>query len=416
LSSNTNNATLTGSPTFTNSGSASYFTFNGSSQYATTLSAKYNQTYTGKTIMAAIRINASAWTNGVDQYRGFFGTSTGSRNFNTYIHQDSSNNLQIHFSAGGVGGLSSNITLTANTWYIVAVTHSTGGVVSYYLDGQAVGTNTGITFNQWASSSTENVGASDNFWYGDIGAIAIYSQALTADQIKQNYNALIFKYPLVFTTVGTTSWTAPAGITSVTYLVVAGGGGGGNGYDNAGGGGGGAGMVLTGTLAVVPGQSYTVTVGDGGTGGANARANNPGLDGNNSVFGTIIALGGGSGKGSRTTGAVGAAQVSSATAATGGTGTGGGAGGKGGGGAGGAGSANSGTTGGTGGAGVASTITGSSVTYGVGGAGANSGTQNGGSAGTTNRGNGGQAGGATSANSVGGGKGGSGIVVLKYGI
>src|SRR5262249_47786555 len=65
-----------------------------------------------------------------------------------------------------------------------------------------------------------------------------------------------------FTTVGTTTWTAPNGVTSVSYLVVAGGGGGGG---KRGGGGGGGGF-LTGTLTVVPGTSYTVTVGAGGAG------------------------------------------------------------------------------------------------------------------------------------------------------
>ena len=217
---------------------------------------------------------------------------------------------------------------------------------------------------------------------------------------------------VTFTTVGTTSWVAPTGVTAIEYLVVAGGGGGGNGYDNAGGGGGGAGMVLTGTLSVTPGNSYAITVGDGGEGGANTRTNNAGSPGDNSVLDTITALGGGAGQGSRTGGSVGAAQISNTTAPTGGTGTGGGAGGKGGGGATGAGSANSGTTGGAGGAGLASSLSGTSVTYGIGGAGANSGTQNGGAAGSDNTGNGGQAGGATSANSVGGGKGGSGIVII----
>jgi hypothetical protein len=198
LSSNTNNATLVGSPTWTSAGTGSYFSFNGTgSQYATTVNTEYNQTFTGKTVMAAIRINASAWTNGVDFYRGIFGTGTGSRNFNTYIHQDSSNNLQIHFSAGGVGGLSNNISIPANTWAIVAVTQTTGGLVTFYLNGQAVGTAAGQTFSQWLSGGgTENIGRLDNFWYGDIGVTAVYGRALSADEIKQNYNALALDYGL----------------------------------------------------------------------------------------------------------------------------------------------------------------------------------------------------------------------------
>jgi hypothetical protein len=217
-----------------------------------------------------------------------------------------------------------------------------------------------------------------------------------------------------FTAVGSTTWTAPAGVTSVEYLVVGGGGGAGNGYDNAGGGGGGAGMVLSGSTIVTPGNTYTVTVGAGGVGGANERANNAGLPGNNSVFDSITALGGGNGLGSRTGGVAGVAQVSNTTSATGGSGSGGGFGGKGGGGSTGNGSNNSGSTGGAGGSGTSSSITGSVVIYGVGGSGANAGTQNPGVNGTSNTGNGGRAGGAGTANSTGGGNGGSGVVVIKY--
>jgi len=200
-----------------------------------------------------------------------------------------------------------------------------------------------------------------------------------------------------FTTVGTTTWTAPDGVTSVEYLVVGGGGGGGNGYDNAGGGGGG---------------------GDGGIGGANERANNSGTDGSQSVFGSIVSLGGESGKGSRTGGVAGIAQnllSDPPTAPTGGSGSGGGFGGKGGGGANSDGTSNSGTTGGSGGNGISSSLSGTSVTYGGGGDGANAGVANGGgNDGGANTGTGGDAGGSASSSSVGGGNGQAGIVVLVY--
>ena len=200
LSTNTNNATLVGSPTFTNAGTGSYFTFDGTgSQYASTVTSKYNQTYTGKTIMIALRPSSSAWTNGVDQFRGIFGTTTGSRNFNTYLRHDSSNNIQLHYSSAGGGGFSNNITLTANTWYVITVTQTTGGLVTYYLNGVAVGTNTGITFAQYASSSTENVGRTDNNWYGDIGVTLVYGRALSAGEVLQNYRDISAQYSMVST-------------------------------------------------------------------------------------------------------------------------------------------------------------------------------------------------------------------------
>ena len=77
-----------------------------------------------------------------------------------------------------------------------------------------------------------------------------------------------------FTTIGTTTWTAPATATSVTCLVVGGGGSGGGAFDNSAGGGG-AGLVRTATMNVTPGQTYNVTVGAGGAGAVRPTYSNP---------------------------------------------------------------------------------------------------------------------------------------------
>jgi len=191
LSTNTNNATLVGSPTFTNVGAGSYFTFNGSgSQYASTPTAKYNQTYTGKTVIVAARLTAIT----ASTFRCMFGTPTGTRNFNTYIYSPSSGVYQIHYSAGGGGGFSNNLPLTLGQWFVVAVTQTTGGLVSYYFNGQPVGTNSGITFSQWVTNGGEDVAYGDNYWYGDIGVVSAYGRALNASEIQQNYNAVIGQY------------------------------------------------------------------------------------------------------------------------------------------------------------------------------------------------------------------------------
>lgn len=87
----------------------------------------------------------------------------------------------------------------------------------------------------------------------------------------------------VFTSGGTFT---PAHSGTVQVLVV--GGGGGSGFDWAGAGGGG-GVIYDRNFPVTGGSPYTVTVGDGG-----ARAR-PGQRGQNSVFGSITALGGGGG-------------------------------------------------------------------------------------------------------------------------
>lgn len=191
LSSNTNNATLAGSPTFTSAGTASYFSFNGAgNQYAATPTAKWNKTYTGKTVFVVAKLTSIA----AGTYRCMFGTASGTRNFNTYIYSPSSGVYQIHYSANGAGGVSSNLSITTNQWFVAALTHTTGGLVSYYLNGQPAGTNSGVTFSQWVSNGNENVGVGDNYWYGAIPLVAVYGRALSSEEILQNYNAIKSRY------------------------------------------------------------------------------------------------------------------------------------------------------------------------------------------------------------------------------
>jgi hypothetical protein len=238
-------------------------------------------------------------------------------------------------------------------------------------------------------------------------------------------------------TVASTVATSAPGYAG-TYLVVAGGGSGGTNT----GGGGGAGGVLTGSIILIPGSTYTAVVGAGGAAiGSSGFPGNPGANstfsGTNSSF-TAVG-GGGGGQGNTGTSGLGTGQnggsgggggnPTSSGTYSGGTGAAGQgySGGQGiffspfrasggGGGASAAGGAASNSTGGNGGAGVASSITGSSVTYG-GGGGASGASANGtggaggggnaGAAGTDGLGGGG--GGGTGSS----GKGGNGIVILS---
>jgi hypothetical protein len=127
-----------------------------------------------------------------------------------------------------------------------------------------------------------------------------------------------------FTAVGTTSWTAPAGVASVEVLVVAGGGAGGRGSSAAypscggefgGGGGGAGGLIYRSNYPVTFGSSYTVTVGAGGAASDGGAGLQRGPSGGNSVFDTLTAVGGGGG---------GAGQSSGQPGAAGGSGGGGG--------------------------------------------------------------------------------------------
>jgi hypothetical protein len=242
---------------------------------------------------------------------------------------------------------------------------------------------------------------------------------------------------------GTNTWQSTFGTVAATvfsYLNVAGGGGGGK---PGAGGGGGAGGLVTGTSTFATG-TLTVSVGAGGTAGVfGGAASTAGT--NSSITGTTAAVGGGSGGegsvgGTGGSGGGGSYDGSSGYAggaATSGQGFAGGSSaasaytGGGGGGAGAVGANANGTTNaGAGGAGLASSITGSSVTYAGGGGGGNiynttvaaGGTGGGGAggstagnavAGTANTGGGGGGGGPNNGPLRTAAAGGSGVVVIS---
>jgi hypothetical protein len=87
------------------------------------------------------------------------------------------------------------------------------------------------------------------------------------------------KYQDEYTTPGTYTWVAPAGVTRVSVLAVGGGGAGGSSI-KGGGGGGAGGLGYNNNITVTPGNSYTVVVGVGGVG----RLNGDGADGGDSYF------------------------------------------------------------------------------------------------------------------------------------
>jgi len=243
----------------------------------------------------------------------------------------------------------------------------------------------------------------------------------------------------------------------VEYLIVAGGGSGGNTNSNSGtpAGGGGAGGVLIGVMTLTK-QSYTITIGGGGT--AQSTAQVAGINGSDTTAIGLTAVGGGGGGGDdpnspfggtvpnrrkgKAGGSGGGASNEYPTAALGtiGQGSNGGTGNyvSGGGGAGGIGVAGIGPQSGgsgAGGVGIQSSISGTATYYGGGGGGGNSVSYGGdsGNGGTGGGGKGGISGGATSvsgtANTGGGGggtaanggvtalssgAGGSGIVIVRY--
>jgi hypothetical protein len=331
--------------------------------------------------------------------------------------------------AGSLGTAGTQISFTAN------LTATGDAPISYSVYAGTLPTGLTLTANTGVISGTTPNVVSDT----------TYNFTIRSTDAQQQDTDRAFSITIVS--------TLPA-----EYLVVAGGGGGGS---DAGGGGGAGGLLYNTSYSIVPGQTYTVTVGAGGpNGGGNDQptdpANRASNGANSSITGTaitsVIALGGGYG---------GMGQYQQRGGGTGAGGSGGGGGGSypnsGQGGPAGVGTAGQGfngaaglfsneTGGGGGGAGQAgqlqnggnglqNSITGSAIYYaggggaggwtssayedgygGLGGGGAGGGYGTGGNkqaragfAGTANTGGGGGAG-----NQASGANGGSGVVVIRY--
>jgi hypothetical protein len=236
----------------------------------------------------------------------------------------------------------------------------------------------------------------------------------------------------------------PATDYNVELLIV--GGGGGSGF-SVGSGGGAGGLLYYSSYPVSAGTKYAITVGSGSTamtvGGTGVAASN----GNNSIFGPLVAYGGGGGTGqsvaypngpggksggsgsggTRNQNTPGQGVTGQGNAGGRGSDTAGSYGGGGGGGAGAVGGDGSGTGGGAGGNGLAFSISGISTYYAGGGGGSSNGGPEGagglggGGAGTSGNGTsavantgGGGGGGDTFNGGTIGGNGGSGIIIIAY--
>jgi IPT/TIG domain len=344
-------------------------------------------------------------------------------------------------NAGSLGLIYDSV--RSSTTFTLIATDADNHTITYSIVSGSLPTGMTMT-NQGVISGTAQAVASDTTYAFTIRATD------TTSAFNERSFSITTKAPIVqsFTSVGTTTWSSPLN-GNIQVLVVGGGGGGG---ETIGGGGGAGAYVYNASFPVISGL-YTVTVGGGGLGGFTGVTTSAGYargnSGDNSVFGSITAIGGGGGGGYNDTalnggsgGGIGAGDASSARSGVGGQGNSGGVSnnnsnsGAGGGGAGGVGVNASNGSCGAGGPGVSNSISGVATFYAAGGGGGArisgggngavggsgiGGTGNTGGSGTagsgaTNTGSGGGGGGYTDAGGAEGrgGNGGSGVVILRY--
>lgn len=121
--------------------------------------------------------------------------------------------------------------------------------------------------NKFVDNSDNPVPISFGGGIPQITSFSPFGSTYNGSVVFNNANYITIPYSAteaLFTTPGTYTWTAPAGVTSVNAVTIGGGGGSAAGASNATAGGGGGGLGWKNNIPVVPGQTYTVVVGAGG--------------------------------------------------------------------------------------------------------------------------------------------------------
>jgi hypothetical protein len=124
-----------------------------------------------------------------------------------------------------------------------------------------------LQFNQVLHLTTSGTVPAGKAWKIEAIGLGPNSSAIPTSGFSTTATPEIFTSPVTFSTPGTYSWIVPPGITNVCVEAWGGGGDGGNGvfstFSNSGGGGGGGGYGYD-CFTVVPGASYSLTVGGSG--------------------------------------------------------------------------------------------------------------------------------------------------------
>jgi hypothetical protein len=183
-----NNQTVYNSPTTTTTpGGSNAIVFNGSS-YGIDVTGVASSSMTNYTMDVWFYAAANVGGNMV----GELGQSS-QGGWNVMMMAINTNTIYVGFWIGSVYQLNCG-SYTANTWTHVAYTYS-GTTVTGYVNGVQVAT--GTASKQRPTTGFYGVGSAANPYSnfsGAIGAYKLYSRALTADEVKQNYNALAARF------------------------------------------------------------------------------------------------------------------------------------------------------------------------------------------------------------------------------
>ena len=201
LSGNNNNSTLVGSPVFSGTNPLYYFSFDSNTKSATLPTSVLNN-YSSGTIECSVYITNLSTSfifarqrNGVNSYNVL---SVGSYSGTTGTFASGTSGIVYYHNKNSQTILNSATALSANTWYRLAITFNTSGV-TLYINGVQNATLAGDYSVPNDLTVDPRIGA----WIADsvnrpmngrIDQFQVYSRALTASEILQNFNFYRTRY------------------------------------------------------------------------------------------------------------------------------------------------------------------------------------------------------------------------------
>lgn len=191
LTSTGGDSTISGA-TFVNSGSASYWSYDGINDYI--ISPNLETPLGGETHSTELWIYPTG--------NGIVTSYLGQASINTSYHHSAieivSGNLEFGIWNSGMQSTGATSSISNNTWHQVVLTFD-GSTVRGYLDGSLAGTVSTPWLSPHIDSSVDfyiGFGSADSTSQGDgtyfngrFGVIRIYNDALSATEVLQNYNS-----------------------------------------------------------------------------------------------------------------------------------------------------------------------------------------------------------------------------------
>jgi hypothetical protein len=181
------NGTLTNSPTYNASGS---FSFNGTTQFIT---FGDNLDLIGSDISGSIWVNLTSFDATFSPLIDKLATAG---NYRFFVNASGTVGFGIRGAGNVYEAISTPSAILTGAWYNLAFTFQ-GTVISIYINGTFVTSGTLATITRADTTSHLKIGYSDNnarFLNGLVSQAQLYNRALTAVEVRQNFNALRRRY------------------------------------------------------------------------------------------------------------------------------------------------------------------------------------------------------------------------------